>query len=153
MMGQTNFGQNGQQPGGSGSSGQAQTPPNPFGQQMDPTMMRMFFPDIFGEPVRESIYEDAVFAGSITVQGELEIGTFSVMVLKPDAQNPKAAMVVRTNGSVQTDPARLKRIGDAFLRWAKDEERQNAFAAAQSMESGAQSEALTAKVVEKSGGL
>lgn len=147
MMGPTNFGQNGQQQGGFGPNGQ--TPQNPMNEAMQQSMLQAWFPDIFGEPVRESIYEDAVFAGNIIVQGELEIGTFSIMVLKPDAQHPKASMVVRTNGSVSTDPDRLKRIGDAFLSWAKDKTLQDAFEKAQSMESGAQTEAVATNMMKK----
>lgn len=148
MTTQMPFGQNGQQPDASGLN--AQQP----AQQMalDPAVLRYLAPEVFGEPLRESCYEDAVFAGSIRRGGELEIGTFSIMVLVPDATHPNAEMVVRTNGGVTTDPNRLKKIGDAFLRWAKDPELLQAFEEASQKESGAMNEAVMMQAA-KGGGL
>ena len=143
---QENSAPNGQQPAGFGFNPQQVG----FGN-MDPNMLKAFFPDVFGEPVRVSSYEDAVFAGHIQRGTELEIGTFSIMVLDPDAQHPSAEMVVRTNGSVSTDPSRLKKIGQAFLRWANDDDLLAAFEEAQQRESGAQNEAVMQQVAK--GGL
>lgn len=153
--GPNNYGQPGPQPGGFGSNGAQQGVPGngmPQMGQMDPNMLRLLMPDLFGEPLRESAYEDAVFAGSVRRGGELEIGTFSIMILKPDATHPQAEMVVRTNGMVTTTPERLKKIGDAFLRWAKDTDLVEALNEAQQEESGAQGEMMLNSLVRKEGG-
>lgn len=90
-------------------------------------------------------------AGAVRKGGELEIGVFSIMVYAADALHPNAEMVVRSNGSVVTTQERLKKIGDWFLRMARDQELTEALTEATQTESTAQGEAIVANLAK--GGL
>lgn len=114
-------------------------------------VLRMMFPDQYGEPSRESVYEDGVFAGTVDAgEGDRDIGVFSIFVFKADARHPKAEMAVKTNGTVLTDPRRLKKVGQAMIDWAEDEELAEALEEAKASEEQAASEAVAQQMMRGS---
>ena len=130
--------------GGSGSENETDGPQN----DMMP-LLKLLAPELFGEEIVESVWEDAVPFGSTTARsGDPTIGLISVMVIPATPDSPVARLRINANGNIYARPEHLEKLAGFFQRMAKSADLAKAFEEEKEKEAAMAQQGLTSKVLK-----